>query len=140
MKMLEQADIDSLLSSAGDLANETELGGTPAAEEARRVPAAPLPQEFVLTAKKNALCRILPIKIPVSVQLAERRMNISQVLDFTVGTIVEFDRPADSELDLIAKNTPIGTGNAVKCGERFGLRVIKIEPNAQRLIGLGLYR
>lgn len=140
MKMLEQADIDSLLSSAADLADGGGAAAMLASAETSHAPPKPLPPEFVLTAEKNALRRILPIKIPVTVQLAQCRMNMSDILDFTVGTIIEFDRLADSELDLIAKNTPIGTGNAVKCGEKFGLRVIKMEPMAQRLISQGLYR
>lgn len=140
MKMLEQDDIDALLSSAGDLASEAGGGANATATESAPMPAGPLPPEFVLTADRNALRRILPIKIAVTVQLAECRMPLSKILDFTVGSIIEFDRLADSELDLIAKNTPIGTGNAVKCGEKFGLRVIKIEPKAQRLIARGLYR
>lgn len=140
MKMLEQGDIDSLLASGDDLTSQAGGASTPGAPEASHAPPKPLPSEFVLTADRGGLRRILPIRIPVTVQLAECRMKLSKILEFTVGTIIEFERLADSELDLIAKNTPIGMGNAVKCGEKFGLRVIRIEPNARRLIAEGLYR
>ncbi len=137
MKLLEQSDIDVLLAT-----------GAPAPP---RSPAAPyrtssnsttaeLPDQFRLAADGKRIARLLPIRVAVQVRLAERTMEIAQLLEMTPGSIIEFDRSADSELDLYANNVPIGTGNAVKSGERFGLRIIKIMPWAQRLLAEGLIR
>jgi flagellar motor switch protein FliN/FliY len=70
--------------------------------------------------------RILGIEVPVSVTLAERDMSIRAILDMKVGTIVEFDVAFDSDLLLLAADCYIGSGQAVKVGENFGLRISRI--------------
>ena len=143
MGLLDQADIDALLSSGSAPSSEgssASTGAPPAGTPRRPDRTAELPAQFRLAADEARVARLLPIRIPVQVRLAERHMNVGQLLDLTPGTIIEFDRSADADLDLVANNIPIGTGNAVKCGERFGLRVIKILPWAQRLLSQGLIR
>ncbi len=142
MEILDQSEVDALLSSA------TDAGARGGSADARPVFApsgataktVDLPASLKLHAGAPAIRRLAPVRVPMIVRLAERRMSIDKILDLTVGTIVEFDRAADADLDLIANNMPIGTGNAVKCGEKFGLRVIRIEPWMQRIIAQGLYR
>ena len=70
--------------------------------------------------------RILGLSVPVSVTLAERYLDIETILATKVGTIIEFGVPFDSELTLNVAGHPIGTGQAVKIGENFGLRVNQI--------------
>jgi len=144
MNALDQSDIDALVTSA-----EKQGGESPApvpAGEIVQVPDGLLgrpqdpPDRFSLLAESESLKRLLPIQVPVRVRLAETKMSIGQLLDLSVGTIIEFERTADSDLDLVANNIPIGYGNAVKCGERFGLRVIRIIPWARRLLAEGLIR
>jgi flagellar motor switch protein FliN/FliY len=137
MKLLDQADIDVLLASGAQAPPRSPSDPSCTASDSTTPE---LPDQFRLAADENGIARLLPIKVPVQVRLAERIMEVAQLLDMTPGSIIEFDRPADSELDLYANNVPIGTGNAVKCGERFGLRTIKIMPWAQRLLAQGLIR
>jgi len=144
MTVLEQSDIDALIASAPEPPAEP----PPASTVHYELPPSPAPTDvsnevlgrYALVAQPERLARLLPIKVPISVRLAETQMSVDRLLDLTVGTIIEFDRSADSDLDLVANNVPIGYGNAVKCGERFGLRVIKILPFAQRLLAEGLIR
>ena len=70
--------------------------------------------------------RILKIEVPVIVQLAERRMSVEEVLELNVGSIVQFEKPFDAELELMITNRRIGFGQAVKVGENFGLRISRI--------------
>jgi flagellar motor switch protein FliN/FliY len=67
--------------------------------------------------------RLLAIEVPVIVQLGMRRMTVSEVMRLAVGAIVEFHKPSDEELDLLANNKPIGKGHAVKVGENFGIKI-----------------
>ncbi len=135
---ISQTDIDALLGSAADLAQEAshQLGG--GAAGAVEDPPHAAPSRHPTGANRRAdgtsdeIRRVLRLKVPVIVRLAESEMSIEKALDLTVGSIVEFERAADSELSLIVQNVPIGTGNAVKCGENFGLRVISIEMPRQR--------
>ena len=53
-------------------------------------------------------------------------MPLSAVVGLAAGAIIEFDKAADSPLDLMINNKSIGLGQAVKVGENFGLRVTHI--------------
>jgi flagellar motor switch protein FliN/FliY len=64
-------------------------------------------------------------------------MNFDEVLNLTVGSIIEFDRSSDSDLDLVVGNRQIGIGQAVKVGENFGLKVTRIQQVADRIQAMG---
>lgn len=70
--------------------------------------------------------RILRIRVPVIVKLAERRMNVQDVLKLNIGSIIEFDKGSDDPLELMVNNRSIGVGVAVKVGENFGLKVTAV--------------
>jgi flagellar motor switch protein FliN/FliY len=72
------------------------------------------------------LSRILRLHVPVIVKLAERKLNMSEVLRLGVGAIIEFSKASDEPLELMINNKPIGLGEAVKVGENFGLRITQI--------------
>jgi len=81
--------------------------------------------------------RILDIEVPIIVQLSERTMPLSEILNLSTGSIIEFEKPADSELELKVSNKCIGSGQAVKVGENFGLRVVRIGTLRERIQALG---
>ncbi|RME40132.1 MAG: FliM/FliN family flagellar motor switch protein [Planctomycetota bacterium] len=81
--------------------------------------------------------RILGLSVPVTVTLAEREMSIEAILKITIGTIIEFEVPADSELILEVGGCPIGSGQAVKVGENFGLRISRIGSVGDRIRAMG---
>jgi flagellar motor switch/type III secretory pathway protein FliN len=64
-------------------------------------------------------------------------MTLESILSVTVGTILEFDVPFDGELTLHVANRSIGKGQAVKVGEKFGLRITRIHPVQARIGALG---
>ena len=131
MAMLDpQADIDAVLAeaeslaqeAAGQLHTEGEVGESYDEDAA----AARLDRAVTAEAGGEPLKRILALEVPVIVRLAKRKMGLSEVLHLSVGSIVEFDKPFDAELDLMVNNEIIGTGQAVKAGEKFGLRILNI--------------
>ena len=69
---------------------------------------------------------ILKIQLGVTVVLAEKQLSLKDVLMLKPGTIIEFEKQADSRLDLIANNRKVAKGIAVKKGERFALQVTNI--------------
>ena len=79
------------------------------------------------------VARILGISVPISVTLAERDFRLEALTAVTVGTILEFEVPADAELTLYAANQPIGKGVAVKVGENFGIRVTRVGTVRERI-------
>lgn len=72
------------------------------------------------------LRRILQLRVPVIVKLAERRINLQEVLRLNTGSIIEFHKDSDEPLDLMVNNKTIGIGIAVKCGENFGLKLTQV--------------
>ncbi|MFQ5491010.1 MAG: FliM/FliN family flagellar motor switch protein, partial [Phycisphaerae bacterium] len=83
------------------------------------------------------LQRILKLPVPVIVELANDVMPVKKVLDFKIGDIIEFNKPFDAELNLVVADRRIGTGQAVKVGENFGLRVRQIQPISSTIQALG---
>ncbi len=128
MSNLEQSEVDALLAEAELLA--TEVSGEPAPDPAPATappasailgPPKPLPENLPVE-----LRRILQLEVPVIVQLAHRTMEMDDVLALNVGSVIEFDKKFDAELELIASDRQIGLGHAVKVGENFGLRITRI--------------
>lgn len=89
------------------------------------------------TSTRADVTRLLGLSLTARVVLAEREMPVDSILSIRPGTIIEFDVPFDSELLLYAGNRVVGRGQAVKVGEKFGLRVTKINTVQSRIHSLG---
>jgi len=79
---------------------------------------------------------ILKLRVPVIVRLAQRGMSLSDVLNLSPGSMIELTKTANEPLDLLVNNKEIGVGQAVKIGERFGLRMTAIGDAGERLQAL----
>ena len=66
---------------------------------------------------------LLKIEVPVVVTLATTRLPVSRILDMGPGTIVHFDKSYDSPLTLSVGHCDVAVGDAVKVGDKFGLRI-----------------
>lgn len=75
---------------------------------------------------RDELHRILRMQVPIIVKLAERRLPVSEVMRLGVGAIIEFVKSSEANLELLINNKPIATGEAVKVGENFGLRLLHV--------------
>lgn len=141
---ISQADIDALLASASDMGSEEVSSAAPGsrptparAENSVRAPGRSGGAAAVSLSVPGELRRILRMRVPVLVNLAERDVSLHSVLRWTPGSIIEFDKPADSDLQLVIANKPIGSGHAVKVGENFGLRVTVIDDVTDRILAMG---
>lgn len=84
--------------------------------------------------------RVLRTPVPLIVTLAVKDVPTSKLVDLGPGTLIEFDKPCDSPLELSANNLTVARGEAVKIGDHFGLRltaVLSAEERAARLGGKG---
>lgn len=107
-----------------------ELFRIPPPRPSRRGPSAPAPN------RPRDIERILSLTVPVAVKLAEREISLEQILKITVGTILEFDVSADTELSLNIGAEKIGSGQAVKVGENFGLRLTQVHSVGDRIAAM----
>ncbi|MEX0886729.1 MAG: FliM/FliN family flagellar motor switch protein [Phycisphaeraceae bacterium] len=79
---------------------------------------------------------ILKLKVPVIVQIGRRTMSVQDVLALGPGSILELDKNADEQLDLMVNNKGVGVGAAVKLGENFGIRIGDIGSAHQRIAAM----
>jgi flagellar motor switch protein FliN/FliY len=66
---------------------------------------------------------LLQIMVPVTVTLAAQRKPIQEILELGPGSIVKFDKTCDQPLELAVGDRVIATGEVVKVGDKFGLRI-----------------
>jgi flagellar motor switch/type III secretory pathway protein FliN len=134
--MFSQDEIDAVLSQAQEAVDSlAQSAGVTAAPAAAAPPVvAPLQLSSPASDRTN---NILKIRVPVVVRLADRPMVLNEIMKLGPGTILEFYRSVDSELDLMVNNRRIGCGVAVKVNEHFGLRLNRLGDLRQRIASLG---
>ena len=75
---------------------------------------------------------LLRIKVPVGVTLAKTKQPVRQIVELVPGSILQFDKLCDETLTLEVDNQSIAEGEAVKVGDKFGLRITSmIMPEAR---------
>lgn len=139
-----QAEIDALLAQAQESAPPTgvdpEAGGPDLQPGRTDNDALPLPGAVAVaddTGIDPRVRRILNIEVPLMVVLARRKMAVREILNICIGSIIEFEKPFDEELELLVNNRSIAFGHAVKIGEKFGLRIMRIGDVKARIDALG---
>lgn len=96
----------------------------------------PPPQSHVLRAEQvgprdyrdlppNSLSA-LRVSVPVSVNLAGKRVPLSEVVEIGPGSIITFDTSCDDPIEVAAGGRRIAKGEAVKVGERFGVKILEM--------------
>jgi flagellar motor switch/type III secretory pathway protein FliN len=80
---------------------------------------------------------LLKIPVTVRVTLAGQRRAISEITELGPGTLVKFEKTYDEPLQLSIGELPIAEGEAVKVGDKFGLRISKIIRPHERFKSVG---
>jgi flagellar motor switch protein FliN/FliY len=70
---------------------------------------------------------LLKVRVPVTVALASQRTSIQEIIELGPGSIVKFAKTCDEPLTLTIGERAIATGEVVKVGDKFGLRINSIE-------------
>jgi len=69
---------------------------------------------------------IMDVPLEVTVELGRTKKVISEILDFTPGTIIELDRIAGEPVDVLVNGKMVARGEVVVIEESFGIRVTEI--------------
>jgi flagellar motor switch protein FliN/FliY len=83
------------------------------------------------------LDRILDLPLVIHVELGNRRLRISELLEVSVGSVIDLDTAAGAALGVYANQTLIAQGEAVVVGEHYGVRITEIVTPAERVKRLG---
>ena len=69
---------------------------------------------------------IMDVPLEVTVELGRTSKSISEILNFTPGTIIELDRIAGEPIDVLVNGKFVAKGEVVVIEESFGVRVTEI--------------
>ena len=69
---------------------------------------------------------IMDVPLEVTVELGRTKKAISDVLDFSPGTIIELDKIAGEPVDVLVNGKLVARGEVVVIEESFGVRVTEI--------------
>jgi len=77
---------------------------------------------------------LLRVRVPIVVTLAEKKQPLSRIMELGPGQIIQFEKSCEETLDLEAGECRIAAGEAVKVGDKFGLRITSIVPPEERFL------
>jgi flagellar motor switch protein FliN len=118
----------------------------PAAAPLSVPPSAPQPQSVPKPARAkpsrqrslpNYTKSLLKIQVPVVVTLAEKKQPLAQILEMGPGMIIQFEKSCEETLQLEVGEYKIAAGEAIKVGDKFGLRVTSIILPEERFSPVG---
>ncbi|TWT95632.1 FliM/FliN family flagellar motor switch protein [Neorhodopirellula pilleata] len=70
--------------------------------------------------------KLLTIKTPVTVVLAEKKETLRNILSLVPGSMLTFDTHCDHPLELSVGGHVIANGETVKIGDKFGIRIRQV--------------
>jgi flagellar motor switch protein FliN/FliY len=92
------------------------------------------PAGFPSVRRRNtALDRLRPLPVPVIVKLAEKKIELGQLLAIGPGAIITFEKSCEDLLDLYVNNRLYCRGEAVKIGEKFGIKICEVGSVEERV-------
>jgi flagellar motor switch protein FliN/FliY len=72
---------------------------------------------------------VLNVQAAVSVTLAQKRVPLDTVLRLGPGAMLTFEKNCDEPLTLEVGGQPIATGEVVKVGDKYGIRIRSFDPD-----------
>lgn len=82
--------------------------------------------EDLIADEKENMNLLMDLQLQVSVELGKVKKPIKDILQFTQGTIVELDRLAGDNVDVLVSGKIIAKGEVVVVDQNFGVRITKI--------------
>ncbi len=84
--------------------------------------------------QKENMNLLMDLQLQVSVELGKVKKPIKDILQFTQGTIVELDRLAGDNVDVLISGKIIAKGEVVVVDQNFGVRITKIVLPEKRVL------
>ena len=104
------------------MAEPTPTKEGPAAETQPAAPASTEP-----TAEDRAMVGFMDLPIELSVELDRKWVKVREVLNLQLDSVIEMDRSAGENVDLLMDGVVVGTGEIVVIEDMMGLRVTDLK-------------
>ena len=99
------------------------------------------PQQTASPDSQDSLARdlkfLFDVPLQISVEVGRARVLLKDLLQMGDGYVVELEKLAREPLDLYVNSRLIARGEAVKVGEKFGIKLTEIVSQADRVEKLG---
>lgn len=105
---------------------------SPVPTPAASIPAAPVVESPAAPTGPDPLVRLRSLPVQVSVRLAEKKITVSKLLGISSGALISFPKSCEAQLDLYVNNARYCRGEAVKIGEKFGLKINEVGTTDER--------
>ncbi len=79
---------------------------------------------------------LFDLELPISIELARKDMQIQDILNLGEGAIIEFDKLAGENVEVLVNNKKIAEGEVVVIDERFGVRIVSLINPSERIKGI----
>ncbi len=76
---------------------------------------------------------LMDVPLSVSAELGKARCFVRDLLNLTVGSVVELDRTAGDPVDILVNGKPFALGEVVVIDENFGVRIREILGKADKI-------
>ena len=76
------------------------------------------------------------ISVTMSIEVGRAQIKIRDLMRLTQRRVVELDRIAREPLDLLVNNTVVAQGEVVLVNDRYGIRLTRVAPAAERMKNL----
>lgn len=77
------------------------------------------------------------VPLQVSVEVGRARILLKDLLQMGEGYVVELDKLAGEPLDLYVNSRLIARGEAVRVGDKFGIKLTEVVSQSDRITNLG---
>jgi flagellar motor switch protein FliN len=81
---------------------------------------------------------LLRVEVPVRVTLADTDLPLKRILELGQGSIIPFAKSCEEPLVLSVGTYNVAVGEAVKVGDKFGLRITSMVMPREKFFPLGL--
>ncbi len=86
--------------------------------------------------EKRNLDMLMDIPLKVSVELGHAKQTIKNILELSAGSVIELDKLAGEPVDILVNEKLVAKGEVVVIEESFGVRVMDIISQSDRLMKL----
>ncbi|HEB68237.1 MAG TPA: flagellar motor switch protein FliN [Desulfobulbus sp.] len=80
---------------------------------------------------------LFDVPLQVSIEVGRARILLKDLLQMGEGYVVELDKFAGDPLDLYVNSRLIARGEAVKVGDKFGIKLTEVVSQSDRISKLG---
>lgn len=92
------------------------------------------PQEPKHRPRPRELLRDIPVTLRVT--MASRRVTLRELLEMLPGNVIEFEQKINEPVTVVVNNHAVASGEAVRTGRKFGVRIHSVLPVEKRVNSL----